>query len=277
MTTNFLFKNLGIYSIQALYNIHINTCLTDAINGRTKKFFKIPGWVLLFILLGSFYYCLIDNLDINSNDCTIILTPIIVCQFRYSISIAFTGIALFWIYLVAISIMMITKNHTHLIRCLLKNIEIDTQIIVALGNHFINQDFNGDDFSPQSDQSKQKKMDNIEKVENINKFKIKNNFSAYNIEIDLGLNKKRLENILQGELFKNCPICWSRLNANNILLSNMIVTNKNNILENVNNCKHFMSTNQILHYYSRILYLLRITSNLLQRWISNFILWTLIW
>ena len=261
-----------------MYNIHINTCLTDAITGRTKKFFKLPGWILLFILLGSFYYCLIDNLNIRSADCRIISIPVIVCEVRYYISICYTGIVLFWIYLVAVSIMMITKTHTRLIRCLLKNIDIDTQIIVAIGNQFMNQDF-----SEPAEPAEHSQQDSINKVGERKEPNVQNkkNFSANDIETDLELNKKRLEDILQQEAFKACQVCWTRLNANIVLSINCETSHnhssRKSLLKSVNNCKHFMSSNHILHFYSRILYLLRVTSILLQRWISSFILWTLIW
>ena len=267
------FYSKGVYSIQALYNIHINSYLRDAITGRTKKFFKVPAWILLLILLCSFYYCLIDNLSINTNDCEIISIPAVVCQLKYYISIVFTGVALFWIYLVACSIMMITKTHTHLIRCLLRCVEVDTRIIASVGSRFINQDF--EEILNEENRENEFKRENCK----VHQIKTDRNFCSNHIELDLNLNGEQLKKILDEELFKNCQICWTRVNANVFLSKNFDSNSvkRNNLLENLNSCKHFMTTNHLLHYYSRILYLLRITSFLLQRWTSNFILWTLLW
>ncbi len=260
-------------SVTTLYKIHVNPCLNDAITGKTKNFFKIPAWVILFILLASFYYCLIDNLTLNTPDCKVISIPEEVCHLKYYVSIVFTGVALFWIYLVAVSIMMITKNHTRLIRRLLKNIEIDTRIITSVGGKFINQDFAG----PTNEESLVNEFQR-ENSKDTHQRKDKH-FCPNNIEIDLDINKNHLEKILIEESFKNCQICWTRVNANVFLSmnfdSNSIKQNK--FLENLNSCKHFMTTGHLLHFYSRILYLLRVTSFLLQRWTSHFILWTLLW
>ena len=42
-------------------------------------------------------------------------------------------------------------------------------------------------------------------------------------------------------------------------------------------CVHIMSPNEILQYFSKILYILKLTSSLIQRWTIAFIICVLIW
>ncbi len=39
--------------------------MKDAIKNETKSYFKIPAWLLLFVLVCSFIYCAVDNLNLE--------------------------------------------------------------------------------------------------------------------------------------------------------------------------------------------------------------------
>ncbi len=75
----------------------------------------------------------------------------------------------------------------------------------------------------------------------------------------------------------DCPACLFRFKSfgrSNIL--NISEKSLNNH-SNASFCHHIMSTNQILQYYSKILYILRLTSALTQRWTFLLVTCTFIW
>lgn len=81
----------------------------------------------------------------------------------------------------------------------------------------------------------------------------------------LRINRIKLENCLLDSA-ENCPACLYRFS------SETRVRNCARVF-----CMHIMSPNEILQHFSKILYVLRLTASLIQRWTIAFILCVLIW
>lgn len=79
------------------------------------------------------------------------------------------------------------------------------------------------------------------------------------------MNRIKLEECMSSSP-ENCPACLYRFR------SQSSVRNCARVL-----CVHIMSPNEILQYFSKILYVLRLTSSLTQRWTVAYVVCSLLW
>ena len=296
-----IWVSMGLLSINVLYNIFCSADMKDAIRNETKFYFNIPAWFILLCLVSVFIYCVVDNLVFCKQTDTNNKLISYICVLKYYSTIFYLLIACFWNYLVAITIMMISRTHTTLIRKLLTNIELDNLNIVRVSDIILERinklnlsGISEDD----SDGVESKSVSDLDEIDSesfiVNKANnlrrrlsypnlvIKNkknqiNFvdndlllnlgiGSFYIEEHLRLNRKHLEQCLLMSP-ENCQACLFRFksNFNNVNLRNNII------------CQHIMSTNEILLYFTKILYILRLTSALIQRWTASFVTCTFIW
>jgi len=233
-----------------------------------------------------------------------------VCQLKYYSSIAYLFIGCFWNYTVAIIIMMINKTHTKLIRMFLTNIELDNLNIFRVSdimfersnaemiddiehhNNFTN-DINSinetecdtpifnDDLdveasivtmankirrrfgSPKSTNTKQRSGQQVRLA--MLDLSQEHGIGSKYVEEHLKMNRLKLEECMSTSP-ETCPACLYRFSSQNSVRNCARVF-----------CVHIMHPNEILMYFSKILYILRLTSSLTQRWTTAYVTCTLIW
>ena len=271
---------LGAYSNHVLYKIYFTWKLSDAIKGNTKDYFRIPGWIFLFLLVCVFYYCQVDNLKLDPKECDVIKLPIIVCKLKYYTSVVYSAIVIIWSYLAAVTIMMISKTHTYLIRNFLNNIEVDTLNIAQIGDYMMNakQFASAPDLENFDDNAQAVQEQNLKIFTIFSGLAPKmDNLTVSRIESDLNSNKETLEKSLKESSYKNCFICWMRFNANAKYFVGTSGFGAKFDVNKIKNCPHIMSNSKLLMFYTKIMFLLRETSYLTQRWITNYISWSLLW
>ena len=305
----FIWFGFGFFSIKVLYSIFSSDDMSDAIRRRTKRYFKLPAWFVLLSLLIAYSYCFISNTKLQ--DCTKIGVPQAICYIKYYSAIIYSFIVFLWSYLVVLVIMMICRTHTLLIRRFLMNLELDYLNIIRIYDMMMSEDCEikntmildrTDHISEDEDEDNdlgvvdkanmiRKRFDSDRSLRNVSKNTVKRTQVRKKIEFffeeNLGIGSRYIEKHLEyskmmlEECFstspRDCPACLVRFKSDfSLLNSNFSKVSRNSQVNQVC-CKHILSTNQILQYFSKILYILRLTSALTQRWISSFMCCVFLW
>lgn len=269
--------SLGTYPIKIINYIYRTKSLEESIRLKTKSYFKLPSTLILIVLTGGFLYAFIEFIQTKKKLSEQINLPTFAVDLIYLFNFIFTIIAVFWNFILALTILFIVRTYTITLRRFLFYLEQDSLNIAKISFYFATQENNitcqpplETISSPKNDFDNDDDDDLIVEIANYNTNQIKNQTKIQildSFKLDINSNDKFFSENKTIDLsdVRKCTACetrFSKLGPKEVKMFH---------------CEHIQSPNSIFYVYWNFFNNFRIFSRLIQRWMFSVISLILIW